>query len=728
MNTTLSEQSISTIPDDSRWPEQLKDEPTINPFPAKLLWKWLTPGIVGLAILFVIYGLLYQAANRKIVFLAPNGVLTTIHANRNPESQQSLGYRVPQFQEWDVSRQSFILSIPYWSPNGRYLAATVAIEDREQVAIFPSSLMSPTIITVNEQSTYMPDNGWSYSSRYLAVLTHDSEQSFVGVYDIRQQDYLSELQPIDTRAGLSWSPQRDELLFTTHADGMAAPILRIIDANGNLSNFTPEDNQLIHADGVWSPDGQQIAYIASSTYTNTQDVLWGSLWVADREGLNPRQIVADNYVFAPFWNPKGDYLYFTRFTRDARFELYRIPINGSERQEEHVGPGMDAVLFPFHRNLLAQWSPNNKQLLFLGHQRVSPDYLPVNEDIGTQIRQALPIKLISEWSPNSQQFAGTVGDGDSVAVLVFNAVTGQAHSYTAEHSDKLVFPANGWSPDGGYVALLRYDGANVKLAVLSPNDGSLGTTEFDLNLKAGFSWHPNGTQLIATSIEEGITTSLKIYDANTNSVRNFEPQDGQPVHGDGVWSPSGRQVAYITREQLTDTLHLDFLAGSLWLADSNGRSTQSLVVDGLNLAPIWSEDQQHVLFTRFITETETFKLYQVDITNNNVEYLGLSTSEFAEFPFDRSSLLEWSPDGRRWLLPGSRTNTPFILYSVSADNTNVFTFPKQCGATTPFAARWAPTNRGVLVGCPSGNMFLYWTDEEHDLTHYPDGQYPSWQP
>ena len=734
MNTTLDDQPISTTPDDPKWPEPLRDKPVTDPFPTKLLWKWLTPGIIGLTILSVIYGLLYQAANRQIVFLSRSGQLTAVRAN-NPLEPMDLDYSIAQSSELNIATgQASILPIPQWSPNGRYMAVTIRDRGQIRAAIFPQDLLTPTILPPQEdlEWTAAPGNAWSYSSTYLAVLAHDGEQLLVAVYDTRQRNYLYELQQIDTRVGLNWSPQQDELIFTANTNEMPAPTLRIIDSNGNLANFIPEDNQLMHADGIWSPDGQQIAYIASTNYTDTQDILWGNLWVTDREGKSPRHIAIGDNIFAPFWDPRGDYLYFTRFTRSARFELYRIDTSGSQVQEEYVGPGSDAaVLYPFHRNLFAQWSSNNKQLLFFAHGQVMPSNyrsVQVYENIETQMRQVLPMKFISQWSPDGQQLAGTIIDGDTIVVFIFDEMIGQGLNYTAEGSDMLAFPANGWSPDSRYVALLRYDGTNTKLAVLEPKEGALGTAGFDLNVRAGFSWNPSAAQLIATSLEEGITTSLKIYDASANSVSDFEPEDGQLLRADGVWSPGdGRKVAYIARDTLTDTLGLDFLAGSLWIAESDASSAQQLVADGLNFAPIWI-DQERIIFTRFMTETDTFQLYDVDVTNRNVERLGLSTSEFAEFPFDRQTLLNWSPEGQYWSLLGARTETPFILYSTAADNVTVAKFPEQCNAATPFIARWSPTNRGVLLACPSGSMFLHWTDRERANKEYPAGLYPSWQP
>jgi hypothetical protein len=256
---------------------------------------------------------------------------------------------------------------------------------------------------------------------------------------------------------------------------------------------------------------------------------------------------------------------------------------------------------------------------------------------------------------------------------------------------------------------------------------SLANSTLTLDTRAGLSWYPSSNSVMFTTQEEGITPTLGIFNILENASRLFTPEDDQIVHADGAWSPDGEQVVYVAHETLTETLEMEFLAGPLWVSGSNGRDARQLVPDGLNFAPMWDLAHDRILFTRFVTETETFDLYQVDLAGEMVEHLGPSTSFLAQFPFDRQLFLRWSPEGIRWLLPGGEGALPFIFYQRDG-NAAVDYLATGCAAVEPFIARWAPTGRGVLVGCPTGGMFLHWTDRERDDKEYADGLHPSWQP
>ena len=73
MTTTNYEQKASASGDNWQWPEALKDKPTIDPFPARLLVRWLIPGLVGLVLILVIYAILTRAANRQVLWFYSDG-------------------------------------------------------------------------------------------------------------------------------------------------------------------------------------------------------------------------------------------------------------------------------------------------------------------------------------------------------------------------------------------------------------------------------------------------------------------------------------------------------------------------------------------------------------------------------------------------------------------------------------------------------------------------------
>jgi Tol biopolymer transport system component len=735
MTTTNSEQKASASGDNWQWPEALKDKPTIDPFPARLLVRWLIPGLVGLVLILVIYAILTRAANRQVLYVSSDGSLHAITANS--QAQHSLDYRVPTLQ--DLRRANVpLMPVPEWSPNGRYAATTIlATNGRIQAAIFPASLTDPILPAPDTYTWHaFPGSGWSATSNYAALIAGTDTATVLKLYNVNQRAFLPDSWPIDTRAGLDWAPRRDTLLFTTYTEDMAAPALAIIDNDGNSLDFAPNDGQLMRADGVWSPDGRQIAYVASSTYTDAQNLLWGSLWIANSNGQNLQQLVATERVIAPFWNPRGDFLYFTQVSNGDQFDLYRLAIGTVPPTKEYVGPSTDAYAhYPFNRGLLGQWSPNNRELLFSGSSQMLPEtylFFKPNESFITQIRQVLPVQVGAKWSTQESRFASTLNNEDRTVVFIFDRETGESFSYTASDNGLLVFPTDGWSLDNrsSYLALLHYDGTETHLAFISPGDEDMGIADFDLNTQAGFSWHPNRLEIMATAFDGGITSSLKIFDVVANVSRDFELEDGQPFHADGAWSPNGTQVAYIARDTITDTLALDFVTGSLWVANSDGSSPRELVADGFNLAPVWHRNDEHILFTRFITETNRFELHQVSVRSAIAELLGPGHAHFAEFPFDRQTLLTWSPDGRYWQLAGPRGNL-FTLYTTTLANEGATPFSQQCQATEPFTAYRTPTNRAVLLTCPGEAISLHWLDREGNITRSDSlsrGSFPTWQP
>lgn len=726
MSTALPEQN-------QLWPEPLQDEPVTDTFPFKSLLKWLIPGAVGLIILALILGFLRHQASREIVYLsADNGLLMAVPANQ--ASQRSLGNETSGLFMTEAADLLPILGIPQWSPNGRYLAATLS--GGKQVAIYPSDLMAPTTIRAPEDMSLewmaAASDGWSAQSRYLALIGADETRSYLLVFDVETEQFLPNPQRIDTRAGLSWSREREELLFTGYATDAETPGLQIMDAGGNITPFTPNDEQTIHADGAWSPNGQQIAYVASNNYTDSQDILLGDLWLVDASGANPVQLTSDNHVVAPVWSPLGDYLFYTRFvTETGHFELYRIATD-TYALEQYIGPGTEAFIrYPFDRNLFLQWSPDGQQFLFVGDESLRPIYYTApNQDTLFQIRNAVPVLGAGRWSPDGSQFAGTILENGTIHVALFKSPT-DAPILSPESPALFAFPVDGWSPDSAYLALVRHEGTQNQLSLFNTTQPNLTTANFSLDIRAGLSWHPNGSQLLITALDKGITPTLQLYTTADHTTHPFAPNDNQVLRADGVWSPGGNQIAYIARDTLTDTADLPpevALAGSLWIADGDGRNPKQLVPEGYNLAPIWDTPNSRLLFTRYLTETATYDLYQVDLAGEKSERIGPSTPAFAQFPMDRSLFYRWSPDGRRWLLLGATPENIPIFYQITPESPNAQAITEHCETGVPFAVRWSPTSRALLVTCSSGEMFLQWLDSNRVKMLFPNGLFPSWQP
>jgi Tol biopolymer transport system component len=626
-------------------------------------------------------------------------------------------------------RQSLpVLGIPQWSPDGQRLIATIWQDGRIQPALFNRNLQPQFVPASTFEVMAVPADGWSTSGQTLTLLEADGSQVWLTLFNPTTVQATPYDFIVDVRAGLNWHPTDESLLITGYTEDDPTPGLYVVDGEGNLRPFLPNDGQLVRSDGAWSPDGLQVAYVAGQTYTATQDALPGTLWLADSSGNNARELVSDAQVLAPIWNPTGAYIYYTRFVdQTGVFELFRVAVEG-QSPPEYVGPGTElVVLYPFDRSLWQQRSPNGQQLLFVGAGQLPPQaYLAMRPQVST-VSQVMPLAGAYRWAPDGRQFAGTILDEGRLRVALFRTPDSPA-VLTGDSPDHIVMPGDGWSPDSSQLALIKEEETQLSLAVLDTIQFNMGTSLIPLDIRAGLSWHPSGSQVMFTGFSEGITPTLYLYNPLDNTTDEFIPNDNQTVRADGVWRPDGQRVVYVAHNNITDTVTADFHAGPLWIANRDGDGARVLVADGLNLAPMWDEARNRLLFTRFMTETNSFELFRMNPETGIMVRLGPSSSTFVERPLDRQLSQQWSPDGRRWRLPGGETRTPLMLYTADVDNTAVAPLVAQCNTANPFVVRWAPTNRAILAACPSGIMYLHWVDQQRANTNFPIGLYPAWQP
>lgn len=622
---------------------------------------------------------------------------------------------------------------PAWSPDGSFLVVNNWQQNKILPAVYDSNLREVDTPESTNNIMVVPADGWSADSTAVTLIENDGLRSLLTLIpaDFNVQNSRVFNFSLDERAGIDWHPLETELLVTGYDDGSSLPNLYRVNFESDQPRLiSPDDGLEWHADAVWSPDGSQIAYVAGDIYTSTQDILAGELRVAAADGNGSRPLGSHRQVIAPVYSPSGDFIYYTRYSGPSeRFSLYRIATDNAT-PPEYIGPSSEYILdYAWDRSALLQWSPDGRQLLFVGEHPVAPSHYisqqPSLNEAGL-VETDLPLLGAGYWAPDGQQYAGTIVTDQGVQVVTFKSPTGPPIQ-TPTSSDQFVVPADGWSLDSDFVAMLRYDGNETHLTLMDTTQTRLATSLFTVDTRAGISWHPTNSQLLVTSLENGITPTIRIFNALNNSSTIFSPEDDQLVRADGVWSPDGGGVAYIAHETLTPTMALPFLAGPLWIATADGQNAVELVPEGLNFAPIWDMQQSRILFTRYLSETDRFDLYQVDFLGEMVERIGPSSEAFAQFPFDRQYFRRWSPEGHLWLLPGAERVLPFVYYQFDNSGT-VSRLESGCQTSLPYAVRWVPTNRGILVACPTENMYLRWLDSNRDNKDYPDGLFPVWQP
>jgi Tol biopolymer transport system component len=288
----------------------------------------------------------------------------------------------------------------------------------------------------------------------------------------------------------SWSPEGRWLAYTEgdHISVMDADSQRVItlpvqgwpgwlpDGRLSVSNLFdegPQDKRVAHVVNVethedviitgtvhtWSPDGTQVAYRAGPTST---------LWVADADGRNPRQIAEGGL---PWWSPDGKQLAFWS-GHDEPVGKYDSRTSLTEIQIVDVASGMVRTLARKDDLLLSVDNPSQEN------------------EWGSLA-----------WSPNGLLLAVVLQRQNEGYLFVLNAVTGAVHA--REHG--ILFPLSvpfiqPWSPDSRYLVFWNVPLSTAhagELEVLDVNAGrSVALPSYGM-----WDWSPDGRWLAAAQIE-----------------------------------------------------------------------------------------------------------------------------------------------------------------------------------------------------------------------------------
>jgi TolB protein len=143
---------------------------------------------------------------------------------------------------------------------------------------------------------------WLPGGKSILYTTIQGDQT--SVYELWPDSARTQLVRTFTGRSLQFSPARDYVLYSV-GTSTASHLVRS-DPRG-LDQRQLTDNASSVRDGVWSPDGRQIAY----TVTNKNGT---SIWVMNFDGSHPRQVThltpQQGAAQMPAWSPDGQLLAF----------------------------------------------------------------------------------------------------------------------------------------------------------------------------------------------------------------------------------------------------------------------------------------------------------------------------------------------------------------------------------------------------------------------------------
>lgn len=320
---------------------------TSDSFPTRDFYRWVLVGLAGFALMFGLYLYLEHRASRQIIYLTHDNAIGMVRAD-------GTGDRKLNFTGLTYSA----IGQPQWSPQGGRFASIIDTPSGTVLVIInrADQLVARIPLQASIASELLP-LAWAPGGDHVAIISQRTGSSEIQIADLTQQQIQPLVQTLSDRR-VSWHPQRDQLLVTTLSE-QSNETIQIVSVNAQATVFNPEDGFTHRKQATWSPNGDQIAYIAS----NSPDSADQLLFVANTDTSSPTKIVANGQNFLPIWAPRGDLIIFTRYNSETNeFLLYRVRPNGEDLAI--IGRGLPPDIAMNDARNGISWSPDGDHMIF----------------------------------------------------------------------------------------------------------------------------------------------------------------------------------------------------------------------------------------------------------------------------------------------------------------------------------------------------------------------------
>lgn len=449
---------------------------------------------------------------------------------------------------------------------------------------------------------------------------------------------------------------------------MTRPLLTFITANSSPGaiTFYRSAGMLSSSEPAWSPAGDRVAFSVAGEDQS-------GIYTMSPDGRDVRRLTGDpndyeNPGSSPRWSPDGRELLYARpdgiwVMRDGGTGIHRLL-----RGDPHVAASSPV------------WSPDGTQIAYIlgamgkGKQDTPSDEIWIMDSTGRNARRLALIGSANHlaWSPDGRTIAFEARHRDSVAVHLLDVTTkGDRRITSGAHWDG----APSWSKDGRQLAIIRAPRTTVKVRnyldepdyhgrlVILKADGSgesLQPNVFDAFTGSAPTWSPDGRQVIYVCGPPAFGP----HGPNAVHLCIVDMPNGRPRRVSWsirttrfpAWSPDGRRIAYVLREDG------DSSGSELRVASVDG-SSDTVVVPRLDVVspPTWSPDGRRLAFVaasrspRYASLTYSEALFVLDSLKSTPRMIPVQTT-FADriFGLALDAPAVWAPDGHRIAIEAER--------------------------------------------------------------------------
>jgi|GEM_PF-1122588 len=369
-------------------------------------------------------------------------------------------------------------------------------------------------------------------------------------------------------------PRGEQLLFSSSTNWQAgAWSVYMLDVSRGvaLRLLTSRTDTLPGFPVVWSPDGGQIAYIASEDHLQT--------YLVDSEGKNERRLTGmpTENEYNAAWSPDGRYLAFIG-EQDGVRAVYLADADGSTPRNLTADKGS-------FRSLV--WSPDSRSLALESLVVADGDIYVVDIETGTlaNVTHTPGNDVRPAWSPdgtriaflssrNSGSFSNTRYD-----LYIMNRDGAAVRRYTNHLLADTAWQAN-WSPDGRRIVFGSWSWAGgADIFLIDVPYGLARNITRDSTRDGSPVWSPDGTQI---AFESRRTGNWQVHLISADGWKRIPLTAGAVDSRRPAWSPDGERVVYISNPSLNWDLYMTDLR-----ATSIQRITQNRAID---FSPVWQPD------------------------------------------------------------------------------------------------------------------------------------------
>ena len=366
---------------------------------------------------------------------------------------------------------------------------------------------------------------WSPDGTRLAAGSSQFGAADVVIVALDGSEPVRLTQGVGIEMPIAWYPEGDRIAYLATAEGGTLSSFAVTVSTGVSTPLLPGESRPYFA--YPSPDGRHLA-------VNILEGERSTLWVADADGGNLRQLTTEGFEFTSGqyspWSPDSrEIVYESRRTGTA--DLWVVAVEGGERRQ---------LTREVRNDRAAAWSGDGQWIAYISDRGRQTDVWVVPAAGGTEQRvtdDATEEQSVL-WRAGSPEL-GFVASTETSGIWTLEVATGQERRLTPDSVRTAWFSV---SPDGAWINYLAPRGGGVtELAVAPMAGGESRTLVSDVGTATAAIWSPDGSRIAFASDRAGSPDIWVVQVADGTLV----PLVSWPgIEDTPVWSADGESVLF----------------------------------------------------------------------------------------------------------------------------------------------------------------------------------------